>query len=167
MGRRWGLKRYFYGCADYSALEVLVRRIRHSSKNESSPVLDFKTNIVFKLKEVTPAEALELVQPMLLEDETIFAAFKTIRDHVVFTNHRVIAVNVEGITGKQKDFTSLPYLKIQAFSVRTASLLALDTVMDLWFNSMGIVTFEFSGKFDIAAFNKLIGQYILKAPASN
>ena len=130
-------------------------------------MLDFKTNIIFKLKEVTPAEALELVQPMLLEDETIFAAFKTIRDHVVFTNHRVIAVNVEGITGKQKDFTSLPYIKIQAFSVRTASLLAVDTVMDLWFNSMGIVTFEFSGRFDIAAFNKLIGQYILKAPASN
>jgi hypothetical protein len=151
------------------ALAAFWRRIRHDPKpkNESSTVLDFKTNIVFKLKEVTPAEALDLVQPMLLDDETIFAAFKTIRDHVVFTNHRVIAVNVEGITGKQKDYTSLPYLKIQAFSVRTASLLAVDTVMDLWFNSMGIVTFEFSGKFDIAAFNKLIGQYILKAPASN
>jgi Bacterial PH domain len=130
-------------------------------------VLDFKTNIVFKLKEIAPAEALELVQPMLLDDETIFAAFKTVRDHVVFTNHRVIAVNVEGITGKQKDYTSLPFNKIQAFSVRTASLLAADTVMDLWFNSMGIVTFEFSGRFDIAAFNKLIGHYILRAPASN
>lgn len=129
-------------------------------------MLDFTTNIVFKLKEIKPEEGLELVQPMLLDDETIFAAFKTVRDHVIFTNHRIIAVNVEGITGKKKDYTSLPFIKVQAFSVRTASLLAVDTIMDIWFNSMGIVTFEFSGRFDIAAFNKLIGQYILKAPGS-
>ena len=130
-------------------------------------MLDFKSTIVFKLNEIKPEEGLELVQPMLLDDEKIFAAFKTIRDHVIFTNHRIIAVNVEGITGKMKDYTSLPFIKVQAFSVRTASLLAMDTIMDVWFNSMGIVTFEFSGHFDIAAFNKLIGQYILKAPAAN
>ena len=129
-------------------------------------MLDFNSNIIFKLREIKPEEGLELVQPMLIADETIFAAFKTVRDHVIFTNHRVIAINVEGITGKKKDFTSLPYSKIQAFSVRTASLLALDTIMDLWFNSMGIVTFEFSGRFDIAAFNKMIGHYVLMAPGS-
>jgi hypothetical protein len=125
-------------------------------------MLDFTTNIVFKLKEIPAQEGMDLVGPMLISDETIFASFKTVRDHVIFTNHRVIAVNVEGITGKKKDFTSLPYLKIQAFSVRTASLLAMDTMMDLWFQSMGIVTFEFSGRFDIAAFNKLISNYILE-----
>ena len=130
-------------------------------------MLDFNTNIVFKLKEIAPAEGLDLVQPMLISDETIFAAFKTVRDHVIFTNHRIIAVNVEGITGKKKDFTSLPFIKIQAFSVRTASLLGTDTMMDLWFNSMGLVTFEFSGRFDIASFNRLIGEYILKAPGSH
>ena len=130
-------------------------------------MLDFTSTIVFKLNEIKPEEGLELVQPMLLDDEKIFAAFKTIRDHVIFTNHRIIAVNVEGITGKMKDYTSLPFIKVQAFSVRTASLLAMDTIMDVWFNSMGIVSFEFSGHFDIAAFNKLIGQYILKAPAAN
>lgn len=130
-------------------------------------MLDFKSSIVFKLSEIKPEEGLELVQPMLLDDEKIFAAFKTVRDHVIFTNHRIIAVNVEGITGKKKDFTSLPFIKVQAFSVRTASLLGTDTIMDIWFNSMGIVTFEFSGRFGIASFNKLIGQYILKAPAAN
>ena len=130
-------------------------------------MLDFNTNIIFELKEIDASEATELVGPMLIQDETIFAAFKTVRDRVVFTNHRVIAVNVEGITGKKKDFTSLPYIKIQAFSVQTASLLALDTVMELWFNSMGIVRFEFKGRFDIASFNKLIGQYILEAPGAH
>lgn len=129
-------------------------------------MLDFKSNVVFKLKEIKPEDGLDLVAPMLIDSETIFASFKTIRDHVIFTNYRVIAVNVEGITGKKKDFTSLPYNKIQAFSVLTASLLGLDTQMDLWFNGMGVCHFEFSGSFDIASFNKLISNYVLKAPGS-
>jgi hypothetical protein len=141
--------------------------IQPHPQKERVIVLDFKSDLLFKLKEIKPEEGLELVQPMLLDDEKIFASFKTVRDHVIFTNHRIITVNVEGITGKKKDYTSLPFIKVQAFSVRTASLFATDTIMDIWFNSMGIVTFEFSGRFDIAAFNKLIGQYILKAPGSN
>jgi hypothetical protein len=39
-------------------------------------VLDFTSTIVFKLTEIKPEEGLELVQPMLLDDEKIFAAFK-------------------------------------------------------------------------------------------
>ena len=42
------------------------------------------------------------------------------RDCVVFTSKRIIAVNVQGISGKKKDFTSLPLAKVQAFSVETA-----------------------------------------------
>lgn len=129
-------------------------------------MLDFKSNVVFKLKEIPAEEGFSLVSDMLIDGETIFASFKTIRDHVIFTNYRVIAVNVEGITGKKKDFTSLPYNKIQAFSVLSASLLALDTQMDLWFNGMGLCHFEFSGRFDIKSFNKLISNYVLKAPGA-
>jgi hypothetical protein len=127
-------------------------------------MLDFNSNLVFKLKEMPAQEGMELVGGMLIDGESIFASFKTVRDHVIFTNHRVIAINVEGITGKKRDYTSLPYAKIQAFSVLTASLLGLDTQMDLWFMGMGLVHFEFSGKFDIASFNKLIANYILEAP---
>lgn len=32
-------------------------------------------------------------------------------------------MNVQGMTGKKKDFTSLPYSKIQTFSVETALFL--------------------------------------------
>lgn len=129
-------------------------------------MLDFNSNLVFKLKEIKPEEGFSLVSDMLIDGETIFASFKTIRDHVIFTNYRVIAINVEGITGKKRDYTSLPYNKIQSFSVLSASLLALDTQMSLWFVGMGLCHFEFSGRFDIKAFNKLISTYVLKAPST-
>jgi len=84
-----------------------------------------------------------------------------VRDHVVFTNKRVIAINIQGMTGKKKDYTSLPYSKVQAFSVETAGVMDLDSELELWFSSVGSVRFEFKSRFDILSFNKLISSYIL------
>jgi hypothetical protein len=36
-----------------------------------------------------------------------------VRDFVVFTNKRLIAVNVQGMTGKKRDFTSLVRLEFE------------------------------------------------------
>lgn len=124
-------------------------------------MIDFKNSDYFKLKPVDNESALPLVSPMLIDDETIFASFKTIRDMVIFTNKRIISVNVKGITGSKKDFTSLPYSKVQAFSVETAGTLDFDSEMELYFSGLGRVKFEFKCNFDITAFNKLLGSYIL------
>ena len=59
-------------------------------------------------------------------------------------------MNVQGITRKKKDFTSLPLAKIQAFSVETAGTFDLDAELELWFSGLGKVKFEFSGKTDVA-----------------
>ena len=85
----------------------------------------------------------------------------TTRDYVVFTTKRVIAINIQGMTGKKKDYTSLPYSKVQPFSVETAGWMDLDSEMELWFSSVGSVRFEFKSRFDILSFNKLISSYIL------
>lgn len=128
-------------------------------------MIDFNNATFVKLSEVSNDVGLKLVEPMLVEGEQIFASFKAMRDQVVFTNKRVIAINVQGITGKKQDFTSLPYSKIQAWSVETpgswGSSWIRDSEMDLWFSGLGKVRFEFASNFDIKAFNKLIGGYIL------
>lgn len=88
-------------------------------------------------------------------------AAKTIRDFVVFTNKRIIAVNVQGISGKKRDFSSLPYNKIQAFSIETAGTFDLDAELELWFSGLGKVKLEFKGNFDMTYLGKLIGFYVL------
>ena len=72
-------------------------------------MIDFNNGSLFKLSPVDPNSQLEKVGPLLVEGEYLIAAFKAIRDSVVFTNKRVIAVNVQGITGRKVEFTSLPY----------------------------------------------------------
>lgn len=124
-------------------------------------MIDFKNGSLVKLKEVSNADGLTLVQDLLIDQEEIFASFKGMRDMVIFTNRRIIAVNVQGISGKKKDFSSLPYSKVQAFSLETAGTFDLDSEMELWFSGLGKVRFEFNSKFDVKGFSKYLGKYIL------
>lgn len=124
-------------------------------------MIDFKNASYMKLRPVKNSEGESLISKMLVYNESVFASFKTVRDMVIFTNKRVVAVNVQGVTGKKKDFTSLPFSKIQAFSVETSGTFDLDSELELWFSGLGKVKFEFVGGFDITAFNKHISNYIL------
>lgn len=61
-------------------------------------MIDFDNSSVFKLKPIDVSKVRDDFHKFLIDGETIFAAFKTVRDQVVFTNKRVIAANVQGIT---------------------------------------------------------------------
>ena len=98
---------------------------------------------------------------MFIEGEQIIQSFRGIRDGVVFTNKRIFAINVQGITGKKKDFTSLPYSKIQAYSVETAGVLDLDSELELWFSGMGKVKFEFVARANVADICRMISEKVL------
>ena len=89
-------------------------------------MIDFQNASYVKLSQVDYGQVASQIDPLLVEGEQAFVAYKGMRDYVVFTSKRIIAVNVQGITGKKKDFTSLPLTKIQAFSVETAGTFDLD-----------------------------------------
>lgn len=122
-------------------------------------MIDFKNGSIIKLKQTQ--ETFADIQPLLISGEEIIDAYKGIRDYVVFTSKRVIAVNVQGITGKKKDFTSLPYSKIQTFSVETAGVFDLDSELELFFSGLGLVKFEFTGTSDIVKISHIIANYLL------
>ena len=122
---------------------------------------DFDSSDIFKLKPIDNDKAREDFHRFLIDGEAIFAVFKTFRDQVVFTNKRVIAANVQGITGSKVDYTSIPYSKIQTFSIETSGSLDLDCEIQLYISSVGKVGFEISGSFDIVGFNKLLSECVL------
>lgn len=124
-------------------------------------MIDFQNGTFVKLKMVNRSDGVNLVQPLLINDEGIISTYRGIRDYVIFTNKRIISVNVQGMTGKKKDFTSLPYAKISAFSVETAGHFDLDSELELWFSGLGKVKFEFSGNSNIVEIGQIIGSFAL------
>lgn len=124
-------------------------------------MIDFQNASFMKLKPVPPSDFEAWVIPLLVNGESILMTFRGIRDGVVFTNKRIISINVQGMTGKKKDFTSLPYSKIQAFSVETAGVLDMDSELELWFSGMGKVKFEFVSRADVPALCRTISEFVL------
>ena len=124
-------------------------------------MIDFEKAKVFKLSKSKKFMNEKLITPLLVPGEEVIAEYTSLRDFVVFTTKRLIAVNVQGLTGSKKDFSSLPYSKIQAFSVETAGTFDLDAELELYFSGLGKVKFEFSGDNDVIEIGKLIGEKIL------
>lgn len=124
-------------------------------------MIDFKNASFLKLKPVPDSDFSGMIQPMFVPGEEIIQSFRGVRDGVVFTTKRIFAINVQGITGKKKDFTSLPYSKIQAYSVETAGTIDLDSELELWFSGLGVAKFEFVAKADVAAICRMISEKVL------
>ena len=108
-------------------------------------MIDFKngTTVYTVLKKVDNESYSQLISPFFVDGEEIIGTYKGMRDGIVFTNKRIIAINVQGITGKKKDYTSIPYSKIQTFSVETAGVLDLDSELEICISGLGTIKFDF------------------------
>lgn len=126
--------------------------------------MDFSENSVFKLKKINVSDVNKNVAKLLLPDEQIISAYKTIRDQVIFTNKRIIPIDVHGLTGTKQEFFTLPYSKVLYFGVQTPALVELsikDAELALFFANEMKVVFEFKGDSDILEIGKMISQYVL------
>lgn len=119
-------------------------------------MIDFKNGEYLKLRQIDNRDGINAIERLLINGETVHFTFSTVRDMVVFTNKRIITINVQGITGKKKDYSSLPFSKLQAFSIETAGHFDLDSELELWYSGLGKIKLEFTGKVDILAINQLI-----------
>ena len=99
-------------------------------------MIDFQNKAIVKLSKTKPNVVMQDISPLLVPSEEIIGVYKAMRDYVVFTSKRIISVNVQGMTGKKKDFTSMPYSKIQVFSVETAGVLDLDSELEIYFSGL-------------------------------
>ena len=116
-------------------------------------MIDFQNGSIYKLKKVDSARFNDELRPILVAGESVIGCYQ---------DKRIIAVNVQGITGKKKDFTTLPYSKISVFSVETAGTFDLDSEIELYYSGVGKVRFEFRGASDILEISRVIAAFALR-----
>lgn len=124
-------------------------------------MIDFQNGSIFKLKQAENGVYDKILLPILVDGEQIMSTYKAMRDGVVFTNKRIFSINVQGITGKKVDVTSMPYSKIQVFSIESSGVFDLDSELELYFSGIGKVKFEFTGSSNVSEIGKLIGSFVL------
>lgn len=124
-------------------------------------MIDFKNSVFSNLDSVTNNAFLTTLRFYMIDGEDILYSFKGVRDGVVFTNKRIFAINIQGITGKKYDITSLPYKKIQAFSFENAGTLDLDAELVLWLSGVGSVKFKFEADIELDDIYQLIAREVL------
>ena len=115
----------------------------------------------FNLKEIDPSKVRSELLDFFVDGEEVISAFETIRDQVVFSNKRILVVNVQGITGKKRAYISYPYSKIQYFGVETAGVWDIDSELFLAFNDGRSLSFDFKTSVDIVSISKVISSYVL------
>lgn len=71
------------------------------------------------------------VNPYLVSGENIYMAFKAVRDTIIFTQYRIIIIDVRGV-GIQRGVKSIPYHSIQRFEIRTGAAVDINTELMIW-----------------------------------
>ena len=124
-------------------------------------MLDLSNWHAFTLGAAGPADTGHVVAPLLVPGEAVVASFAAVHDVMVFTDKRLLAVTAQGITGRKRDVTSLPYSRVQAFSVGTAGTVDAATGLDLWFGGPGGITLSFEGGADVRRLAQLLAVAVL------
>ena len=125
-------------------------------------MIDFNSKGLFaRLKKVNVNEFARILNFLMIEGESVIAAYRSVRDGVVFTNKRIIAINIQGMTGKKQDYTSIPYSKISTFSLETAGVFDLDSELQIYLSGVGRVDFQFTQSTDVKEICRAISRFTL------
>jgi len=122
-------------------------------------------------REIDPTELdqeLHTNTKILLDTEKCLMAFKSGRDVSIFTNIRVMIIDVQGLVGCKIEYTTLPYRSICAYSVTSAGVWDRDSELNLYTRNrwhLAKVEMDFrQGKTDIMQVQRLLSTFIVGLP---
>jgi hypothetical protein len=100
---------------------------------------------------------------LLINGEEIELGFKLIRDTFIFTNKRLILIDVQGLTGSKTEYKSVTYKSISKFSIETAGTFDLDAELKIWISSevQPSIKKQFNKSVNVYEVQKILAYHIL------
>ena len=100
---------------------------------------------------------------LLADGEIIEAGFVVLRDTFLFTNKRLILVDIQGVSGRQIEYLSIPYCNITKFSVQTGGSFDLNAELKIWIGSDTIpLEKKFNKDLSVYDVQKVLASHVLK-----
>ena len=101
-------------------------------------------------------------EPILIDGEHVESAFCVFRDKWVFTNKRLILLDIQGLTGSKREYQTIPYRSVDRYSIETAGTLDDDCEMKIWIKGMAEpLVKEFKRNTDIAGLQRALSSHVL------
>ena len=112
---------------------------------------------------VAPQKLSKKYEKLLIENEQVELGFKLFRDVFMFTNNRLILIDVQGVTGSKVEYKSLPYKNISRFSLETAGTFELDAELKIWISSENspTVSKKFNKGIDVYEVQKFLAEKVM------
>ncbi len=125
--------------------------------------MGFLNKLMGNASEVSAEKLNEKYSRLLIEDETVELGFILLRDTFVFTNKRLLLVDVQGLTGSKVAYKSLPYKSISRISIETAGTFDLDAELKIWISSENTpsVSKKFTKNIDVYEVQKYLASKIM------
>lgn len=84
------------------------------------------SSLIGNVSEVEIEGVLKQFEKLISEGEVVEAAYRLVRDMIIFTNKRIIFVDKQGLTAKKIEYLSVPYRSINTYSIETVGHFDLD-----------------------------------------
>lgn len=112
---------------------------------------------------VSPEKLTEKYIRLLVDSEQIELGFTLLRDVFMFTNKRLILVDIQGLTGSKVEYKSLPYKNISRFSLETSGTFDLDAELKIWISSENVpsVSKKFNKSIDVYEVQKYLANKVM------
>ena len=112
---------------------------------------------------VNPEELKKNYGQLLIAGEEIELGFKLIRDTFIFTNKRLILIDVQGLTGSKTEYISVAYKSISKFSVETAGTFDLEAELKIWISSetMPSIKKKFNKSVNVYEVQNVLAHHVL------
>lgn len=112
---------------------------------------------------VDKADLKEKFNKLLTNSEEIELGFKLFRDTILFTNKRLILINIQGLTGSKTEYLSVAYKSISRFSVESAGTFDLDAELKIWISSetQPSIRKKFNKSVNVYEVQSLLAHYVL------
>lgn len=135
---------------------------RYTAQIKTESTMGLINNLIGNATEVSISDLAKEFEHILFPGERIEDAYRLFRDKWIFTTHRLIIEDIQGITGKKREYHTIPYRSITHFLIETNGTLDTDCVMKIWINgSAEPYIQEFSRKTNIKDIQRKLAFHML------